>query len=90
MRGFTRSRAFTAGIHHALHADRTLRPATDAAPVLFAQDCYGWGSKSVDILLHKIVNNQAPPQVKVVDQLALVTKENADEYAKNWSKWLGK
>ncbi len=57
---------------------------------LFAQDCYGWGSKSVDILLNKIVNNQAPPQVKVVDELALVTKENADEYAKNWSKWLGK
>ena len=27
---------------------------------LLAQDCYGWGTKSVDILLNKIVNNQAP------------------------------
>jgi ribose transport system substrate-binding protein len=27
---------------------------------LLAQDCYGWGTKSIDILLNKIVNNQAP------------------------------
>lgn len=56
---------------------------------LFAQDCYGWGSKSVEILLNKIVNNQSPPNVKVIDHLTRVTKENADEYGKNWSKWLG-
>ena len=57
---------------------------------LFAQDCYGWGTKSLDILLEKIVNNQTPPQVKVIDPLTIVTKDNADEYGKNWSKWLGK
>ena len=26
--------------------------------VLLAQDCYGWGAKSVEILLEKIVNKK--------------------------------
>lgn len=58
--------------------------------VLFGQDCYGWGTKSVDILLDKIVKNQDPPSNKIVDPLKEVTKENVDEYAKNWDKWLKK
>ena len=57
---------------------------------LLAQDCYGWGTKSVEILLNKIVNNQAPADVKVIDPLTLVTKENVDSYAENWKKWLKK
>jgi ribose transport system substrate-binding protein len=57
---------------------------------LLAQDCYGWGTKSVDILLNKIVNNQAPADVKVIDPLTLVTKENVDAFAENWKKWLKK
>lgn len=56
--------------------------------VLYAQDCYGWGAKSVDILLNKIVNDQNPPQERVIDPLTKVTKDEADEYAKNWEKWL--
>jgi ribose transport system substrate-binding protein len=58
--------------------------------VLLAQDCYGWGYKSVNILLDKILKNQDPPTVKVIDPLTRVTKDNADEFAKNWDKWLGK
>ena len=58
--------------------------------LLLAQDCYGWGHKSVDLLLDKIVNKKDPPSVRVIDPLTAVTKENADEYAKNWEKWLGK
>ena len=57
---------------------------------LLAQDCYGWGTKSVEILLDKIVKNQSPPDVKVIDPLTLVTKENVDSYAENWKKWLKK
>lgn len=57
--------------------------------VLFAQDCYGWGFKSIDILLNKIVNNQAPADVKVIDPLTRVSKENVEEFGKNWDKWLG-
>jgi ribose transport system substrate-binding protein len=57
---------------------------------LLAQDCYGWGTKSIDILLSKIVNNQAPPEVKLIDPLTLITKENVDSYSENWKKWLHK
>jgi ribose transport system substrate-binding protein len=58
--------------------------------VLLAQDCYGWGYKSVQLLLDKILKNQDPPSVKVIDPLTRVTKDNVDEFAKNWDKWLGK
>ena len=57
--------------------------------LLLAQDCYGWGHKSVEILLDKIVNKKDPPQQRVIDPLTAVSKENAEEYAKNWEKWLG-
>jgi ribose transport system substrate-binding protein len=58
--------------------------------VLLAQDCYGWGYKSVQILLDKIVKGQDPATVRVVDPLQTITKDNVDEFAKNWDKWLGK
>jgi ribose transport system substrate-binding protein len=57
---------------------------------LFAQDCYGWGTKSVEVLLEKIVNKQDPPNPNIVDPLTRVTKENVNEFAHNWEKWLGK
>lgn len=56
---------------------------------LFAQDCYGWGYKSVDILLQKIVNKKDPEGApRIIDPLTRVTKANAKEYAANWKKWL--
>jgi ribose transport system substrate-binding protein len=58
--------------------------------VLLAQDCYGWGYRSVEILLDKIVNKKNPPTERVIDPLTRVTKENAEEYGKNWEKWLKK
>jgi ribose transport system substrate-binding protein len=58
--------------------------------MLLAQDCYGWGYKSVQILLDKIAKNQNPASDRVIDPLSAVTKENVDEFAKNWDKWLGK
>jgi ribose transport system substrate-binding protein len=58
--------------------------------VLLAQDCYGWGYRSVQILLDKIVKNQDPPTLRVIDPLKRITKDNVDEFAKNWDRWLGK
>ncbi|HUO10599.1 MAG TPA: substrate-binding domain-containing protein [Phycisphaerae bacterium] len=57
--------------------------------VLLAQDCYGWGYKSVQILLDKIVKAKEPANGKVIDNLQVITKENAKEYGANWKKWLG-
>ena len=58
--------------------------------MLLAQDCYGWGAKTVEMLLNKIVNKQTPPTTRVIDPLTAVTGANADEFGKNWEKWLGK
>jgi ribose transport system substrate-binding protein len=58
--------------------------------VLLAQDCYGWGHKSVEILMEKIVNNKDPESVKIYDPLTHVTKDNAAEFSKKWDKWLSK
>ncbi len=63
---------------------------TGQVQALFAQDCYGWGTKSLELLLEKIVNNKNPPEARIVDPLTLVTKENVDQFASNWDKWLGK
>jgi ribose transport system substrate-binding protein len=58
--------------------------------VLLGQDCYGWGHKSVQIMLDKLMKNKNPDNVRVIDPLTKVTKANVDEFAKNWDKWLGK
>jgi ribose transport system substrate-binding protein len=57
--------------------------------VLLAQDCYGWGYKSVEILLEKIVKGKDPASTRIIDPLTRVTKENAKEFAAKWKKWLG-
>jgi ribose transport system substrate-binding protein len=58
--------------------------------LLLAQDCYGWGYQSVDMLLKKLVKDESPKEPRVIAPLTPVTKENADEFGKNWDKWLGK
>jgi ribose transport system substrate-binding protein len=57
---------------------------------LYAQDCYGWGYKSVEILLEKILNGKSPSPARVVDPLTQVNKDNVDAFGKNWEKWLAK
>jgi ribose transport system substrate-binding protein len=58
--------------------------------MLLAQDCYGWGTKSVEILLEKILNGKIPSNPLVIDPLKVVTIENVESYGKNWEKWLAK
>jgi len=58
--------------------------------VLLAQDCYGWGHKSVELMLDEILNNKPPDSDRIIDPLTRVTKETADEWAQKWQKWLGK
>ncbi len=62
---------------------------TGHVQTLFAQDCYGWGYRSTQILLEKILNGSVPAEARVIDPLAKVNIENADEWANNWTKWLG-
>jgi ribose transport system substrate-binding protein len=58
--------------------------------LLLAQQVYEWGYRSVEHLINKIHLKKDPTNVKDVSSLVPVTKENADEFAKNWEKWLPK
>src|SRR6266478_1951572 len=52
--------------------------------VLLAQQVYEWGYRSVEHLINKIHLKKSPPAVKDVSELVRVTKENVDQFAKNW------
>ena len=58
--------------------------------VLLAQQVYEWGTKSVDMLYDKVADNKNPPATFVKGELIPITKDNVDEFAKNWEKWLPK
>jgi ribose transport system substrate-binding protein len=58
--------------------------------VLLAQQVYEWGYRSVEHLINKIHLKKNPPHVKDMSELVRVTKENVDQFAKNWEKWLPK
>jgi len=58
--------------------------------VLLAQPVYDYGFTAVTILMDKIVSNKSPKDPIVKAELVPVTSKNAEEYSKNWAKWLGK
>jgi ribose transport system substrate-binding protein len=57
---------------------------------LIGQDCYGWGYRSVELLMDKVHANKTPKDVINHFDLAVVTKANVEQYAGLWDKWLGK
>ncbi len=57
---------------------------------LVAQRVYGWGYRSVELLIDKLHNNKAPADGRDPAEADLVNSANVAEYGKNWDKWLGK
>jgi ribose transport system substrate-binding protein len=57
--------------------------------VLLAQKVYEWGTESVRLAMEKLVDNKAPREPIVKADLVVVTKTNAEEYGKNWDRWMG-
>jgi ribose transport system substrate-binding protein len=57
---------------------------------LLAQQVYEWGSETVKMLYDLVANNQKPPEEFVKGKLIPVTKDNVDEFGRNWEKWLPK
>src|SRR6266566_3360701 len=51
--------------------------------LLLAQQVYEWGYRSVEHLFNKVFLKKEPASVKDVSPLVPITKEKADEYAKN-------
>jgi ribose transport system substrate-binding protein len=58
--------------------------------LLLGQDVYGYGHRSVEHLINKLHLKQDPPQVMDSTPLMRVSRENVEEFAKNWEKWLPK
>ncbi len=58
--------------------------------LLLAQQVYEWGHRSVEHLVDKVHLKKDPPSVRDVSALIPVTRANADDFAKNWDKWLRK
>jgi ribose transport system substrate-binding protein len=58
--------------------------------LLLAQQVYEWGYRSVEHLINKVHLKKDPPRTKDVSELIAVTKDNLDQFAKNWEKWLPK
>jgi ribose transport system substrate-binding protein len=58
--------------------------------LLLAQQVYEWGYRSVEHLINRIHLKKNPTVLHDVSPLVPVTKENVDQFAKNWEKWLPK
>ncbi len=56
--------------------------------MLLAQDCYGWGVQAVELSLKKVLKGESPKEPRVIAPLTPVTKDNLDEFSKQWDKWL--
>jgi ribose transport system substrate-binding protein len=58
--------------------------------VLLAQDIYDWAARAIDTLYDYVAHGKKPDNPMTAYDLTPVTKDNADSFAKNWGKWLGK
>jgi ribose transport system substrate-binding protein len=58
--------------------------------MLLSQDVYGYGYHAVEHLIDKLHLKKDPPTVQDDTPLTAVTRNNVDEFAKNWDKWLPK
>ena len=70
----------------------TLRPQlahlrTGDVQVLLGQQYFYFGSQCVDILVDKVLHGKDPQKVLDFAPLDKVTRENVDEYEKNWDLW---
>jgi ribose transport system substrate-binding protein len=56
--------------------------------MLLAQQVYEWGSRSVEMIVDRIVHGKVPPDPRVIAPLVPITRDMVADYAKNWEKWL--
>jgi ribose transport system substrate-binding protein len=58
--------------------------------LLLSQDVYGYGYHAVEHLINKLHFKKNPSRAIDDTPLTAVTKENVEEFVKNWEKWLPK
>lgn len=57
--------------------------------VLLAQQVYEWGYEGMRIMAERLIDQKSPADPIIKAPLTRVTAENADEYGRNWARWLG-
>ncbi len=57
--------------------------------VLVGQPYFGWGEKSVEMIIDKLELNRTPESEFIYAQFDIVTEDNVEEFGENWAKWLG-
>ncbi len=57
--------------------------------VLVGQPYFGWGEKSVEMIIDKLEFNRTPESELIFADFDIVTQENVEEYGENWKTWLG-
>ena len=55
---------------------------------LYAQQTYGWGTRSMELLADKVILGKNPVSVMDYSPLPAVMKDDVAEYERNWKKWL--
>lgn len=55
---------------------------------LIAQNCYAWGTRSVELLIERIIDGASPPNARVVAPLEVVRPADALEWERRWDRWL--
>ena len=58
--------------------------------LLLSQDVYGYGHRAVEHLVNKLQFKKDPARVVDSTPLTPVTKDNVEEFARNWEKWMSK
>lgn len=58
------------------------------AQKLYAQQTYSWGHRSIELLAEAAINDKRPADPMDYSPLVEVTRQNVDEFEKNWKKWL--
>lgn len=57
--------------------------------VLVGQPYFGWGEKSVEMIIDKLHFDRSPSSELVLADFDIVTSDSAAEFAENWKVWLG-
>jgi len=57
--------------------------------VLVGQPYFGWGEKSVEMIVEKKHFDRSPPSEFVYATFDIVTPDNVDAFGENWKAWLG-
>lgn len=57
--------------------------------VLVGQPYFGWGEKSVEMIIEKLEMNKTPDSEFIYADFDIVNEENVEAFGVNWEKWLG-